>query len=96
MRFVGRPRPHPTRALEIWNGNNTDIYRTTVQDLWPCEEHGYPAFDLDADGLGAGVRAMRCRSNIKRREVGKQEIEVEAFRGSGAVFDTEGSAREGG
>jgi phage terminase large subunit len=81
--------------LKSWSGKNSDIYRTTVKAFGLCEEYGYPAFDFDADGLGAGVRGDAVQINFKRREAGKTEIEVEAFRGSGAVFDGEGSLVEG-
>jgi phage terminase large subunit len=81
--------------LTSWSGKNSDIYRTTVKtfgllDEWVCE-----ALDFDADGLGAGVRGDAVDINAKRRDAGRQEITVEAFRGSGGVFDPDGSLVEG-
>jgi phage terminase large subunit len=92
--FVGRHGIHLER-LKSWSGKNSDIYRTTVKAFGLCEEWGFPAFDYDADGLGAGVRGDAVQINTKRREVGKPEIQAEPFRGSGAVFDPEGSLVEG-
>ncbi len=81
--------------LQSWSGRNSDIYRTVVKTFGICEQHGYDAFDYDADGLGAGVRGDAVDINFKRREAGKHEIAVEPFRGSGGVFDPEGSLVEG-
>lgn len=92
--FVGRHGILLER-LKSWSGKNSDIYRTTVKAFGLCEEWGFPAFDYDADGLGAGVRGDAVAINVKRREVGKTEMLVEPFRGSGAVFDPEESLIEG-
>jgi phage terminase large subunit len=92
--FVGR-RGVLLERLKSWSGKNSDIYRTVVKAFGLCDEHGYAGFDYDADGLGAGVRGDAVQINIKRREVGKDEITAEPFRGSGAVFDPEGSMVEG-
>ncbi|HUN27396.1 MAG TPA: hypothetical protein VMU67_13905 [Steroidobacteraceae bacterium] len=80
---------------ESWSGKGSDIYRTTVRAMGLCEQHGYAAFDYDADGLGAGVRGDAVQINGERREAGKGEIAAEPFRGSGAVSDPEGSLVEG-
>jgi hypothetical protein len=81
--------------LKSWSGKNSDIYSTVVKTFGLCQEWGFPAFDFDADGLGAGVRGDAAAINVTRREAGKPEILVEPFRGSGAVFDPEGSMIEG-
>jgi phage terminase large subunit len=83
------------KTLKSWSGKGSDIFGTTVKAFGICEEHGYSAFDFDADGLGAGVRGDAVQINLKRREAGKNEITVEAFRGSSAVFDPEASLVEG-
>lgn len=81
--------------LKSWSGKGSDIYATTVRAFGLCEQWGCGAFDFDSDGLGAGVRGDAVQINAKRREAGKQEIQVDAFRGSAAVFDPEGSLVEG-
>ena len=81
--------------LQSWSGKGSDIYRTVVKTVGLCEAHGYPMFEYDADGVGAGVRGDAVNINQQRTAAGKGEIEVEAFRGSGAVFDPDGSMVEG-
>jgi phage terminase large subunit len=53
--FVGR-HGILLEHLQSWSGKGSDIYGTTVKAFGVCEEYSYPAFDYDADGLGAGVR----------------------------------------
>lgn len=48
----------------------------------------------DADGLGAGCRGDTRVINEKRRKLGLSEINVEPFRGSGSVYDTDGEMIE--
>jgi phage terminase large subunit len=81
--------------IKSWSGKGSDIYRTVARTFALCEARGYDVFDYDADGLGAGVRGDAVAINAKRREAGKHEIQAEPFRGSGAVFDGEGSLVEG-
>jgi len=81
--------------LESWTGKNSDIYRTVVRNLGVCDQHGYSTFAYDADGLGAGVRGDAVNINQRRTEAGKPEILAEPFRGSGAVYDPDGSMVEG-
>lgn len=81
--------------LESWSGEGSNIYKTTVRALGICDRRGYGALDFDSDGLGAGVRGDALDVNTKRREAGKPEIEAEPFRGSGGVFDPDGSLVEG-
>lgn len=76
--------------LEEWSGKGGDIYDTTVKAFGICEEHGYPRFHYDADGIGSGVRGDARVINEARRDAGKNMILVEPFRGSGAVHDPEG------
>ena len=92
--FVGR-HGILLEHLKSWSGKNSDIYSSVVKTFGICDHAGYGAFDYDADGLGGGVRGDAVQINIKRREVGKSEIEAHPFRGSGAVTDPEGSLVEG-
>jgi len=59
-----------------------------------CLEKDYGLFYYDADGLGAGVRGDARVINEQQREKGLTEINVEPFRGSGAVYDPEGEMVE--
>lgn len=81
--------------LSSWSGKDSNIYATTIRALNACSAHHYPVLDFDADGLGAGVRGDAVQINEKRREAGKREIEVSPFRGSGSVYDPDGSLVEG-
>ncbi|MGJ0509103.1 MAG: hypothetical protein ACR652_18670 [Methylocystis sp.] len=69
--------------LDAWSGKGDDIYGTTEKAFQICDDMGYGSFDYDADGLGSGVRGDARVINEKR----SRKIEVNAFRGSGAVVD---------
>lgn len=81
--------------VESWRGKGSTIYKTTARAMNRCEAMGVGSFDYDSDGLGSGVRGDAVAINEKRLEEGKHEIEAVPFRGSGAVFDPEGSLVEG-
>ena len=81
--------------LSKWCGKKSHIYATAMRVINTCDKHRYEAFTYDADGLGAGVRGDAVVINEQRRAAGKREIAAEPFRGSGAVFDPDGSLVEG-
>lgn len=81
--------------LSSWSGKGSHIHATTARAINTCAKHRFPAFDYDADGLGAGVRGDAISINEQRRAAGQPEIAAEPFRGSGAVFDPDGSLVEG-
>lgn len=72
-------------TLEQWSGKGSDIYGTVVRAFGLCDEREFERFDYDADGLGAGVRGDARVFNETRRHDGRKVINVEPFRGSGAV-----------
>lgn len=72
--------------VESWKGIGSDIFGTVERAFMLCDEKGYQAFDYDADGLGAGVRGDARIINARRDEAKQGQIEVGAFRGSGAVL----------
>ncbi|RJL71651.1 terminase [Acinetobacter radioresistens] len=80
--------------LESWSGKGDDIFGTTQKAMDICLEKDYGLFYYDADGLGAGVRGDARVINEQQREKGLTEINVEPFRGSGAVHDPEGEMVE--
>ena len=77
--------------LEQWTGKASNIYASTVKAFGICDEWGVRALDFDQDGLGAGVAGDADNINGQRRAGGRPELEVVAFRGSGAVFAPEES-----
>lgn len=76
--------------LDAWSGKGDDIYGTVQKAFAICDVHGYPSFQYDADGLGAGVRGDARVINETRVTQGKAQIGVDPFRGSGAVWQPEG------
>lgn len=76
--------------LDSWSGKGDDIFGTVQRAFMTCDERGYESFHYDADGLGAGVRGDARVINEERRARGIPELNVEPFRGSGAVYDPEG------
>jgi hypothetical protein len=87
--FAGR-HGIEVRTLEEWSGRGGDIYDSVVRAFALCDEHGYPGFSYDADGLGAGVRGDARVINAKRRDDGRGHIHDEPFRGSAEVYDPAG------
>lgn len=72
-------------VLEQWSGKGDDIFGTVHRAFGLCDEHDYRSFRYDADGLGAGVRGDARVVNEQRGTDRGLYINVEAFRGSGAV-----------
>ena len=77
--------------LESWSGKGGDIYETVERAFNLCDMLGYPILDYDSDGLGAGVRGDARILNQKRNT----KLNVNPFRGSGAVVDPEGNPFRG-
>lgn len=82
-------------TVDEWSGKGGDIFETVVRAFGLCDDHGYPGFKYDADGLGAGVRGDARVVNEGRHAVEKSSIAVEAFRGSAGVFNPEGQDVKG-
>lgn len=72
-----------------WSGKGSDIFGTVQRAFSISDDNGYQRFDYDADGLGAGVRGDSRVVNDQRKEHKLNQIEVQPFRGSGAVIDPE-------
>lgn len=70
-------------TVTAWSGVGADIFKTVSQAFAFCDVLRLPGFDYDADGLGAGVRGDARVLNEKR----KAPLDVQPFRGSGAVVD---------
>lgn len=70
-------------ALYEWSGEGDDIFGTVQRAFMLCDDHEYDRIRYDADGLGAGVRGDARVINESRN----RKLEIEAFRGSGAVFN---------
>lgn len=68
-------------SVVAWSGKGDDIAGTTARAFAFCDVLGMTGFDYDADGLGAGVRGDARVLNEKR----KRQLDVQPFRGSGAV-----------
>ena len=83
------------RRLETWSGVGSDIFGTAQKAMDYSLDDSVDLLFYDADGLGAGVRGDARVINEQQREKGLEEIEVEAFRGSGKVHDPEGEMVEG-
>ena len=75
--------------IESRSGKGSDIFQTTAWAMGLAEQMDCEQLDFDADGLGAGVRGDAAEINGQRRKVGKREIKVTPFRGSGEVVDGE-------
>lgn len=71
--------------VSAWSGKGDDIFGTTSQAFAMCDVLRLPGFEYDADGLGAGVRGDARVLNEKRAH----PLDVQPFRGSGAVVDPE-------
>ena len=76
--------------IQSWSGKGDDIFGTVERVFRLCDEHDYPTFFYDADGLGAGVRGDARVINDRRRVQGSLTVPAEPFRGSGEVYDPEG------
>jgi phage terminase large subunit len=82
-------------TIEEWSGKGDDIFGTVQRAFSLCDGIGYARFKYDADGLGAGVRGDARVINETRIESKRSALDVEAFRGSAAVFDPEGEDVKG-
>lgn len=71
--------------VEEWTGKGSDLFDTTAKAFAICTAEGYTAFRYDADGLGAGVRGDARKLNEGRVKA----LDVDPFRGSGAVLNPE-------
>lgn len=75
-------------SVESWRGSaDLDIFHSVERAFLLCDMHGIPGFHYDADGLGAGVRGDSRKTNDARVASGGKWLNVEAFRGSGEVFE---------
>ena len=77
-------------TIEEWSGVGDDLFRTAQRAFSLCDANGYDGFRYDADGLGAGIRGDSRILNEGRT----RRLEIEAFRGSGPVFDPEGEVEQ--
>lgn len=75
--------------LSEWSGKGSDIHATTQRAFDICDELELEGFRYDADGLGAGVRGDARVINEQRARDERDQIEVQAFRGSSEVMDPE-------
>ncbi len=76
--------------LDEWSGKGDDIFGSVQRVFDACDAQRIEGFLYDSDGLGAGVRGDARIVNEQRRDLGRREIIVAPFRGSGAVHDPEG------
>lgn len=72
--------------LEAWSGKGDDIFGTVEKSFLLADQLGHDTFFYDADGLGAGVRGDSRVIGERRAEQAQPPIQVNPFRGSGAVF----------
>lgn len=79
-------------SSEEWSGVGSDIFKTTEKAHDICKAEGLSGYRYDADGLGAGVKGDSRQIQEKRGT----DLEVEAFRGSGAVLDPDKRIEEVG
>ncbi len=89
--FIGVYGP-VVEKVEEWSGVGDDIFGTTRRAFELCDAGGFSGFRYDADGLGAGVRGDARILNDQRPAA--RRLDVEAFRGSGMVFDPEGEVEQ--
>ncbi|MBK0062163.1 MULTISPECIES: terminase [unclassified Acinetobacter] len=82
------------KRLDTWSGKGDDIFGTTQKAMDISIEDSIDTLFYDADGLGAGVRGDSRVVNDQQREKGLPEVDVQPFRGSGAVHDPDGQMVE--
>lgn len=73
--------------LDTWSGKGDDIFGTTQKAMDLSIDQSIDTLFYDADGLGAGCRGDARVINEIRREQGLSEVDVQPFRGSGAVHE---------
>lgn len=80
------------------SGKGADIFDTVEWAFGLCDVNLYKLLRYDADGLGAGVRGDARIINERRYNATKRKdsiLQVEAFRGSGAVLNPTGEDVKG-
>lgn len=75
--------------MEPWSGKGSDIFASTERSFLLADGHGCDSFLYDADGVGADVRGAGRVINERRSIAGQRQVQVNAFRGSGAVHQPE-------
>ena len=80
--------------LDTWSGKGDDIFGTTQRAMDISIKRSIDTLFYDADGLGAGCRGDSRVINELQREKGLPEVDVQPFRGSGAVHDPDGQMVE--
>jgi phage terminase large subunit len=79
--------------VQQWKGSaDLDIMHSVENAFSHADMNGLDGFWYDADGLGAGVRGDARTVNERRAENNVPLLSVEPFRGSGEVFEPEGTA----
>lgn len=74
--------------MKKWKGKTTgDIYATVELAVQNCVDDGVYSCLYDADGLGAGARGDFRKINELRESEDFQEIEAQAFYGSGEIVN---------
>lgn len=91
----GTQRGIRVETMEQWFGKNSDIFATTERAFGLCDQFDLPGFRYDADGLGAGVRGDARVINERRKKKGTRQLDVDPYRGSGAVINPEKCDVEG-
>lgn len=76
--------------IEERSGKGSDIFETVQWAFTLCDEFETDELRYDADGLGAGVRGDGRILNKARTDIGVTPIQLQAFRGSAAVYNPEG------
>lgn len=74
-------------SLIEWSGVNGDILQSTHKVFNLCDQHKYPEFIYDADGLGAAARGDSNLINEQRWNANGHKLAVTAFRGSASVLE---------
>ncbi len=74
--------------LMEWSGKGSDVFATVTKAFFECDEWGCSTLRYDADGIGADVRGDGRVLNENRN--GPRRIRLEAFQGSGALFEPKG------
>lgn len=80
---------------EEWSGKGSDIFDTVEHAFNVCDLHAVRHLRYDSDGLGASVRGDARIVNDRRRAAARHlAIDVEAFRGSGAVLEPDNTVEQ--
>ena len=73
-------------SIHEWSGKGSDTYATTQKAFFYADEDDVPAYQYDADGIGAFVRGDSNQIAAQRATQGLRPVAISAFRGSGAVL----------